>query len=81
VEVVLDGAEQGVRFCREKLALSPQELNPEPFITGNDLIRIGLKPGPKFKSVLQTVRNAQLLHQIHSREEAIELVRHLHESQ
>ena len=62
-----------VCWCREKLALPPEELNPLPLITGADLRQQGLSPGPAFKQLLEAVRDAQLLSQIHTKPEAIEL--------
>ncbi len=48
-------------FCEQYLAETPADvLNPKPLLTGNDLIQAGLQPGPKFKSVLDAVRDAQL---------------------
>lgn len=43
---------------REEFAHEP--LIPEPFLTGHDLIRLGWKPGPKFKEVLEAALNRQL---------------------
>jgi poly(A) polymerase len=38
------------------------------------LIDRGLKPGPKFKELLETVRDAQLNGEIQTREEAFQLL-------
>jgi len=62
-------------FCREYLkATSPSRLNPDPLVTGEDLKRAGLKPGPDFARHLQTIRNAQLDETIHTREEGLKLI-------
>ena len=37
----------------------PEELNPPPVVTGDDLIELGWKQGPLFKTVLDAVREAQ----------------------
>jgi poly(A) polymerase len=48
-------------FCDEFLARTPpDELNPPPLLTGDDLIALGWKPGPQFREVLEAVRDAQL---------------------
>ena len=62
-------------FVREKLARTPQEeIRPAPLITGLDLIEHGWKPGPRFRTVLQAVEDAQLEGVLHSREEAMSFV-------
>lgn len=63
-----------VEFCRKFLAQTPPEvLDPVPLITGDDLVAMGLRPGPRFKSILDSVRDAQLNLQIISREEALSM--------
>ncbi len=65
-----------VIFCEEYLrSTPPEEINPPPLITGKDLIALGLQPGPEFKEILETVRDAQLNGEIHTHEEALALVR------
>jgi len=44
-------------------------------LTGDDLIRLGLKPGPVFQTVFQTLREARLNGQVRTREEEEALVR------
>ena len=46
-----------------------------PLISGHDLVTLGLKPGPLFRSVINQVIEAQLNDEISSREEALVLVR------
>lgn len=63
---------ESVRFCREVLQnTSPEELNPDQLICGDDLIGIGLRPGRQFKIILDAVRDAQLDGQISTTEEAV----------
>jgi poly(A) polymerase len=70
-----------VLFCEEFLAATPPDvLNPPPLISGNDLIRQGLKPGPTFKLLLEEVRDAQLNGEITTAAEALALARRLQES-
>ena len=81
VERVLDGEAASVSYCRQKLALPPEELNPVPLLTGDDMKRLGLRPGPAFKQVLHAVRNAQLEKLIHTPAEAFSLAQQLHAAQ
>ncbi len=50
-------------------------LSPEPLITGEDLIAMGLPPGPAFKRVLDGVYDAQLEGRATNRKQALELAR------
>jgi poly(A) polymerase len=62
-------------FTRRKLAQTPpQEIRPEPLVTGNDLIAAGYEPGPRFKDILEAVEDAQLEGRLQSREQAMEFV-------
>jgi poly(A) polymerase len=67
-----------VEFCEQMLRdVPPEELNPPPLIVGDDLIALGLKPGPEFKRLLDAVREAQLDGTVRSKERALEQVREL----
>ena len=67
--------QEHVDFCEQRLReWSADELNPPPLITGDDLVRRGLEPGPHFKAWLDAVREAQLEGTIATPEEAIALV-------
>lgn len=67
-----------VLFCEEFLAKTPPaELDPPVLMSGNDLIRQGLKPGPQFKVLLEQIRDAQLNLQIATAGEALALARRL----
>lgn len=68
-------------FCRSKLAeLSPEQIAPPRLLSGNDLIEMGLEPGPRFKEILDAVEEAQLEGRLLTREEALAWVQqhHLH---
>ena len=58
---------------REEFANEP--LIPPPLITGHDLIAMGWKSGPKFKTVLDAVQVRQLEGTLRTREEAISWVK------
>jgi poly(A) polymerase len=51
------------------------QTRPLKLLDGNDVMRhFGLKPGPELGSLLEQVKEAQAAGEIHSREEALELV-------
>jgi poly(A) polymerase len=54
--------------------MKQEDLHPEKFVTGNDLIALGLKPGKRFKEILDHIENAQLRGEIHSKAQAIAMV-------
>jgi poly(A) polymerase len=64
-----------VEYCEFLLReWSPAELNPPPLLTGHDLTRHGLEPGPLFKKLLDAVREAQLDGVVRTPPQAFELV-------
>jgi poly(A) polymerase len=63
-------------YTREKMnSLPPAEVRPEPLVSGDDLIAAGYFPGPQFKEILAAIEDAQLDGRLHSKEEAMQLVR------
>jgi poly(A) polymerase len=50
------------------------DLNPPPLLTGHDLTRRGLEPGPRFQALLDAVREAQLDGTITTARQALEVV-------
>lgn len=77
VAQVLDGHTADIDFAAARLALPPTQLNPPPLITGDDLRRTGIPPGPAYKRILDAVRDAQLEGRLQSSREALELARTL----
>jgi poly(A) polymerase len=49
----------------------PAEVRPARLISGDDLIGLGLKPGPDFKEILRNIEDAQLDGRIRTRDEAL----------
>jgi hypothetical protein len=49
-------------------------LDPEPLLSGDDLKAVGLSAGPLFKTLLDSVRSAQLNRDIRDRRQALVLV-------
>ena len=56
---------------------SPETLCPAPLINGDDVQVLGIPPGPQIRQLLESVRSAQLDHQIADRSAALELLRSL----
>jgi poly(A) polymerase len=63
-------------FTQQKLReLPPEQIRPQPLLSGDDLIAAGYKPGPLFKELLASVEDAQLEGSIQTKDEALRLVR------
>ncbi|MGH8006392.1 MAG: CCA tRNA nucleotidyltransferase [Candidatus Binatia bacterium] len=63
-------------FCRRQLAeLGPEQIAPPRLLSGDDLIEMGLEPGPRFKEILDTVEEAQLEGRLLTREDALAWVK------
>jgi poly(A) polymerase len=67
-----------VEYCERLIRDTPPDvLNPPPLATGEDLIAMGLKPGPAFKPLLDAAREAQLEDRVTTKEQALALIRRL----
>src|SRR5213075_2454241 len=58
---------------REEFANEP--IIPLPLVRGDDLIALGLKPGPKFGEILEAAETQQLEGKLRTREEALKWVK------
>jgi poly(A) polymerase len=58
---------------REEFANEP--IIPPPLVRGEDLIALGLKPGPKFGEILEAIETRQLEGGLTNREEALDWVK------
>lgn len=67
-------AHEGVKTCQQRISLPEEQLNPEPLVTGDDLVAHGLQPGKYFGELLDFVRDAQLENQITDQQQALRLV-------
>jgi poly(A) polymerase len=78
-EALADGTDaHDVAFCEQLLQTwTENDINPPPLLRGDDLIALGLKPGPLFKEILDTVRDAQLDCTIRAKAEAIALAKRI----
>jgi poly(A) polymerase len=52
-------------------ALRPEEIRPPRLVTGDDLIAMGMAPGPAFARILGAIAEAQLEGKVRTREEAL----------
>jgi poly(A) polymerase len=67
-----------VEYCEQLLQeWTANDLDPEPLLTGHDLMRMGLEPGPLYKKLLDAVREAQLDGTLKTRQDAVELVKRM----
>jgi poly(A) polymerase len=62
-----------LRQKKEEFANEP--IIPPPLLRGDDLIALGLKPGPRFGEILEAVETRQLEGTLTGREEALEWVK------
>jgi tRNA nucleotidyltransferase/poly(A) polymerase len=74
---VVDGHTRDIEYCRAKLKLPPEDLNPPPLLTGDGLKTLGVPPGPIYRTLLEQVRDAQLDKRIATVSEAIVLAKQL----
>ena len=73
-----NGLTENYDFLREKAReFAAEPLIPEPLVTGKDLIDLGLRPGPDFKAILNTIETEQLEGKLKSREEALQFLQGL----
>lgn len=75
VAEVLDGQTPEILFCREKLQLPPEQLNPPSLISGDNLRGLGIPAGPVYKQLLEQARDAQLMGLLRTPEEALAWIR------
>ena len=63
-------------FARQRFETLPQEqVRPQLLLNGRDLIEAGYQPGPQFSRILAMAEDAQLEGTIHTREQALALIR------
>ena len=70
------GSLDAFQFVRQFIIDTPAEqVRPPKLVTGEDLKRLGMKPGPRFKEILLAVEEAQLDGKLADRESALQFVR------
>jgi tRNA nucleotidyltransferase/poly(A) polymerase len=60
---------------RKKEEFANEPIIPPPLVRGDDLLAMGMKPGPKFGEILDAVETRQLEGELTTREEALEWVK------
>ena len=60
---------------RKQKEFANEPIIPPPFIKGDDLIALGMKPGPRFGEILEAVETQQLEGTLRDREEALAWVK------
>jgi poly(A) polymerase len=60
---------------RKKEEFANEPIIPPPLVTGDDLIAMGMKPGPKFGEILEAVETRQLEGALTTREAALDWVK------
>jgi tRNA nucleotidyltransferase/poly(A) polymerase len=63
-------------LLRKKEEFANEPIIPPPLITGDDLIALGMKPGPKFGEILEAVETRQLEGELKTRDEALDWLKH-----
>ncbi len=64
-----------VRILTDVKALAASDVAPAPFLRGDDLIALGLRPGPALGRLLEAVYDAQLEAEVTSRDQALAWIR------
>ncbi len=71
IEAASPAGTETAAYCRALLAQPRDALDPPPLLTGDDLLAMGVPPGPRYKVLLQRLRDAQLDQEIHTPAEAL----------
>ncbi|MEO5716931.1 MAG: CCA tRNA nucleotidyltransferase [Luteolibacter sp.] len=73
-----NGFTDNYEFLQKKaVEFAAEPLIPPPLVTGRDLIKLGLKPGPRFKEILEAIQTEQLEGRILDREPAMAYLKRL----
>jgi poly(A) polymerase len=63
--------QQAIRIARRAGSIPPEQIFPEPFVTGDDLIRMGAKPGKDMGLLLKALYDAQLNETLTNRKDVL----------
>lgn len=74
---LMDNYDLATRRLMELRSERPDDSLPPPLVKGDDLLAMGLKPGPRFRELLTAVQDAQLEGRVKEREDAMILLREL----
>lgn len=62
-------------LLKKKKEFANEPIIPPPLVRGDDLIAMGMKPGPKFSEILEAVETRQLEGALRNREDALDWVK------
>ena len=62
---------------RRAKSVAPDNIAPPPLLTGNDLLAMGVEPGPVFGHIIDVVYRAQRNEEIATKEDALDLARRM----
>jgi len=65
------------RIAARAKSIPPDQVAPEPMVNGGDLIKMGLKEGPRLGKIASTLYDAQLNNEFASRKQALAAARKL----
>ena len=74
---VPDGADRQAALAARLDAITPEAVAPLPLVTGDDLLALGLAPGPAFKEILDALYTQQLDERFAAREPALQALTQL----
>ena len=72
---LVETVRERMKNIRERLGVAPEEKLPPTFVSGNDILSIGINPGPEVRFILLDLRDAQLDGFVHTRTEALEYLK------
>ena len=72
--VANDDDRHGLRLVDKALHWPAEKLNPPPLLSGDDLKELGIPAGPRYREILQHLRDAQLNGEIQTRAAAVQWV-------
>lgn len=73
-----NGNLESYQYVRDFVESTPvEQVRPARLVTGDDLKRMGLPPGPKYREVLQQLEDAQLDGRVETRDQALALAEKL----
>ncbi len=73
-----NGFTDNYEFLQKKEAeFAAEPLIPPPLVSGRDLIKLGLQPGPRFREILEAIQTEQLEGRILDREPAMDYLKRL----
>ncbi|MCH8242420.1 MAG: hypothetical protein IH897_07410 [Planctomycetes bacterium] len=62
---------------RRAKSVAPENVAPPPLLTGNDLLAMGVEPGPEFGHIIDAAYRAQRNEDIATKEDALDLARRM----